>query len=230
MRIVPEKRQRIQPGQVFGRRTVLGPEFYVRLSVPRSLKYVVCECSCGNVDAVEGQCLLEGRSQSCGCISDEVFVQKNSWHAQGIDRNRHGDSRGGNFALHRTWIGMRRRCRPGSKYIGYSGRGITVCDEWHVYENFKVWSLANGYRPGLSIDRIDNDGNYEPGNCRWTTPIVQMNNTRWNRWIDAFGERKTASQWSRDSRCVPTYEGLRARLNDGLTPEQALTMPLKNGR
>lgn len=227
MRIVPEKRQRIQPGQVFGRRTVLGPEFYVRLAVPRSLKFVVCQCCCGRVDAVEGQGLLDGQGKSCGCLSDEVFLTRNSLHAQGINRARHGDSRAsGNKRLHQIWIGMRRRCRPGSGYARYEGRGITVCDEWQDYETFKAWAMANGYEPGKSIDRKENDGNYEPSNCRWTTPVVQMNNTRWNRWVEAFGERKTVAQWTKDARCQPTYEGLRARLNSGMSPEEALTRPV----
>jgi len=229
MKIVPEKRQRIQPGQVFGRRTVLGPEFYVRLSEKRPFKFVVCECSCGAIDAVNGQTLLNGGSLSCGCLSDEVFATRNSWHAQGLDRKRHGDSRPeGNKRLHQIWIGMRRRCRD-EKYVGYCGRGISVCDEWESYETFKTWAMEHGYRPGLQIDRENNDGNYEPGNCRWTTPLVQMNNTRWNRWVEAFGERKTVMQWSRDDRCIPTYEGLRARLNQGMSPEAALTKPLRGG-
>lgn len=228
MRIVPEKRQRSHVGQRFGRRTVLGPEFYIRIG--RSLKYAVVQCDCGTVSAVNTSEFFKSdeRGKSCGCLSDEVFVSQNSWHAQGIDRKRHGDSRpDGNKRLHQIWIGMRRRCRPGSGYEDYEGRGIVVCQEWDRYEVFREWALANGYEPGLSIDRRDNSGNYEPGNCRWTTANVQMNNTRWNRWVEAFGEKKTVAQWCKDERCVPTYEGLRARLNAGMDPEEALTRPIR---
>lgn len=97
-------------------------------------------------------------------------------------------------------------------YKNYGGRGITVCDEWrNNYFSFKSWSENNGYLPTLSLDRIDNDGNYSPENCRWVNRKIQSNNKRSNRVIEYNGHSKTMSQWS-DSLNIP-YTLLRDRLN-----------------
>lgn len=84
----------------------------------------------------------------------------------------------GHAALYGSWANMRTRCSnpKASRYDRYGGRGITVCPEWDSFSAFQTWALANGWAPGLSIDRIDNDGNYEPGNCRWATPAEQRRN------------------------------------------------------
>lgn len=79
--------------------------------------------------------------------------------------------------LYAVWVGMKQRCRPGgSRSTHWGDRGISVCEEWGSYDAFREWAINAEYRKGLSIDRIDNDGNYEPDNCRWATPIEQMAN------------------------------------------------------
>lgn len=125
---------------------------------------------------------------------------------------------------HVSWRHMFVRCY-GKKHRGfalYGGRGIVVCDSWHRYENF----LADmGERPpGTSIDRIDSNGNYEPGNCRWATSVQQARNTSRNRWIEWRGTTKTIAEWS--SILNINYESLTWRLKSGWSVEDAFTRPV----
>ena len=100
--------------------------------------------------------------------------------------------------INAAWRAMKRRCfNPSDKsYHRYGGRGITICDEWLSRAVFMDWAISAGIAPGLSIDRIDNDGNYEPGNCRWVTQAVQRENASNTKWIEFAGERLTQRQWS----------------------------------
>ncbi len=93
---------------------------------------------------------------------------------------------------------MKGRCyKPTSKrFHAYGARGIKVCDEWLSFENFCEWSLSNGYSDDLTIDRINNDGNYEPSNCRWTTMKTQANNRRTNHFLTYKGETHTLKEWA----------------------------------
>lgn len=102
--------------------------------------------------------------------------------------------------LYGVWLGIKHRCNipTATGYANYGGRGIKVCKEWdESYEVFKEWAISNGYTNGLTIDRIDTNGNYEPSNCRWVDKICQANNTRRNVCIEWNGEKCTISQWSR---------------------------------
>lgn len=106
--------------------------------------------------------------------------------------------------LYGIWCNMRHRCLTPTHplYKNYGARGITVCDEWLDFNNFKSWALANGYKENedhktrCSIDRIDNNGNYEPNNCRWATAKEQTNNTRKNVSITYKGETHTLAEWA----------------------------------
>ena len=146
-------------------------------------------CTCGNERDVYGTHLIHGRSVSCGCKNYKNLDPKASL--------RHGMA---NTKLHETWRQMRARCnnKRSKHYLDYGGRGISVCDEWDIFENFMEWSLANGYSDELSIDRIDNDGDYEPDNCRWTTALVQMNNRRNTVYVTYKGETKPLKDWCRE--------------------------------
>lgn len=99
--------------------------------------------------------------------------------------------------LYEVWLTMKNRCenpnRP--KYKDYGARGIVVCEEWHNAENFCKWALENGYEEGLQIDRIDNEGNYEPSNCRWVTPKDNSRNRRNTVYLTINGETKCVAEW-----------------------------------
>jgi len=140
----------------------------------------VCLCDCGGRSEVRKGSLVAGRSTSCGCR-----------------RRRKPDAPGAHVRLWRIWTGMRYRCRDGGDYWkqrGYAGRGISVCPEWEAYRVFAAWAIANGYADALSIDRRDNDGDYEPGNCRWINNKVQTRNTRRTVWVEHGGARVSLAE------------------------------------
>ena len=173
-------------GQKFGRLTVIG--FMGKNKGRNAVWY--CECECGNKVAVTSGNLKTGHTVSCGCCS----VQKLRERA-----TTHGHTVGGKSRTYITWRNMLSRCYNLNKdtYQHYGGRGITVCERWHKFENF----LADmGERPlRMSIERIDNDGNYCPENCRYATQKEQCNNQRSNRFLTFNGKTQTISQWSEET-------------------------------
>jgi hypothetical protein len=115
----------------------------------------------------------------------------------------------------------------------YGARGIDVSDEWRgSFVAFRDWALSNGYGESLSIDRIDNDGNYTPANCRWVTPQAQANNRtqggpgRHGRAVTAWGDTRWLYQWLTDPRCTVSQNMLKKRLNRGWSAERAMTEPM----
>lgn len=149
-------------GQRFGRWTVLS-------HAGKKGKHAAwfCSCDCGKTGIVRGDNLREGGSISCGCYSVDL-------------RTKHGHRwEGGASLTYKSWINMKSRCtNPNNNdYKNYGGRGILVCERWiDSFENFLA-DMGERSR-GTSIDRIDPNGNYEPGNCRWSTPYEQTHNRR----------------------------------------------------
>lgn len=147
-------------GLVFGRWTVKQFAF-----MRGKNSYWTCLCECGNTADVQGSNLKTGGSISCGCYQQEVIGSWKITHKQS------------NSPLYYSYWAMRQRCLIPHhiSYPRYGGRGITVCDRW--MESFENFAEDMGHRPeGKSLDRIDNNGNYEPGNCKWSTPKEQQAN------------------------------------------------------
>jgi len=121
---------------------------------------------------------------------------------------------------------MKQRCfNPKNHgYKDYGGRGIKVCDEWLNPEPFLKWALENGYKKGLTIERIDNDGDYEPANCRWATQKEQKVNHRRNRHFEINGEKMVLTYWC--ERYNINMGTVRARLSNGMDILDALTIPV----
>lgn len=150
--------------------------------------YWECLCDCGKTTLVHTSNLRCKRVKSCGCFKIEKLIDRSSTHKQ-----RH-------TKLYEVWKTIKQRCynKNNISYKNYGGRGITICDEWlKDYSSFYNWSMQNGYKEGLTIDQINNNGNYEPSNCRWTTRLIQCNNTRANRFITINNETKTLAEWCR---------------------------------
>lgn len=102
--------------------------------------------------------------------------------------------------IYGVWHAMNERCQNHKHkcFKNYGGKGITVCAEWQEFVPFYEWAMSNGYHEGLTIDRIDSNGNYEPSNCRWVDRFVQNSNTSRNRYLTYDGKTQTLSQWARE--------------------------------
>lgn len=171
-------------GKKFGKLEVIG----VHDTGSRKTHYV-CQCDCGNVKVVRADALISGATKSCGCIKkeqDKINLSANHKHKMSGTR------------IYETWQDMKRRCynKQNARYDRYGGRGITVCDEWlNNFQSFYDWAISNGYSDDLTIDRIDNDGNYEPSNCRWSTAKEQCNNRGSNINITIGNATKSLMCW-----------------------------------
>lgn len=171
-----------------------------------------CKCDCGTEKTVNIQNIRRGLSKSCGCYNDEVRGKFSITH--------HEASRYTKTKEYRIWSFMKVRClnKNSKAYFWYGARGIKVCDRWMKYENFLE---DMGRCPdGMSLDRINNDGNYEKSNCRWATKIEQANNTRTNRYIFWKGRRQTMAQWCRELGISPQLTTQRID-RDGWSIERA---------
>lgn len=204
-------------GRIFGRLTVIGKSAVQdRLRRPKWL----CKCECGNSSDVMGEKLRKGRTKSCGCLQRE-FVR------DALNRTTHGHAReNATTPEYRAWQSMRVRCgRKSDKgYPTWGGRGIKVCERWQ--SSFEAFLGDMGLRPSPvhSLDRKDNDGNYEPGNCRWALPEEQCANRRNNRMVTICGETLAFTH------AVEKYGTVKpgtafGRIQDGWDPIAAILTP-----
>lgn len=199
--VMPSKYHGLE-GKRFGRTTVVK-----RAQSTRRGFWYECLCDCGTIHVAYGSWLGK-YVKSCGCLKKS---------------KNHGYSQTG---IYRTWSQMKTRCLCPTTpaYQKYGGRGIMICDRWLKFENF----LADmGPRPaGTTLDRIDNNGNYEPGNCRWATKSQQQNNTRRNVYITMNGRTQTLKMWLRELGRDKDYQNISRRIRCGYDPMFSLHEPI----
>lgn len=155
-----------------------------------------CLCDCGRTSVVRSSNLFRGATRSCGC--------------QLVKHGKKGTR------LYYIWGGMKARCYRKSHiwYMRYGGRGVSICDEWrNDFQAFYDWAMANGYRDGLTIDRINNDEGYSPDNCRWATSVCQQNNKSSNIIAEVNGKKQTIAQWAKETGIL--YQTLYRRYTRG---------------
>ncbi len=178
--------------QRFGKLTALEYEGSVRKSwgMCRIWK---CRCDCGNFVLASTAELRSGDKKSCGCLQSELQKERKTKH--GMHNKR----------IYHVWQAMKTRCKnkKDKEYFNYGGRGIKVCDEWQEFIPFMKWAYANGYdenaKPGeCTLDRIDNNGNYCPENCRWVSMKEQQNNKRMCRYFTHNGKTQTLTEWAEE--------------------------------
>jgi hypothetical protein len=200
-------------GQRFGRLTPLYPTGHT----PEGRLLWLCRCDCGKERPIRAKLLIRGDTQSCGCLHRQQLSTR---------KTKHG---GANHPLYRTWNNMKSRClNPNNKmFKNYGGRGIFVCDEWKdsfaiFYEH--VIHLPDYGKTGHTLDRINNDGPYAPGNVRWATPQRQNRNTRITLIFTYQDRTQSLADWA-DEINIPLGT-LHSRLNYGWSIEQTLGTPL----
>lgn len=194
-------------GQKFGKLTVLERSPNTR----RGEVMWLCRCECGKESSRTSGALRYGRSTSCRkCAS-----------------TKHGSSRD---VLYFVWVNMLKRCRDAQDngYKNYGARGIGVCEEWNDINVFLRWAYSHGYERGLTIDRIDNNGNYCPENCRWADDITQHNNRRDNHILTIGGVSKTVAEWARVNDL--DYDTLLSRIRYGWKNSRLLIQSTRKQR
>ena len=203
------KHKHIAIGTVFGRLTVLGEAVRSR----RGFRRLHCRCSCGKETIVQLNNLTNAHSQSCGCTRIE--------HPSQLTHGRTGTPE------HRAWVHLKGRCydTADSGYPNYGGRGIGVCDEW--LHDFPALAAHVGPRPSPqhTIERIDNNQGYIPGNVKWATRTEQARNRRSNRLFTREGVTLCAAEWA--ERYGLTTDRIHDRLQKGWDIERALKQPVR---
>lgn len=202
--LIPTKSMAVLPGDLFGRLRVIATG-----QIPGKYRYMaVCECECGSAaKTVRFDLLKSGATLSCGCLR----LERTSTHH--MRKSVHYD----------RWHNMMDRCYRKScpAYQNYGGRGIKVCPAWHDIVSF-VNDLPDGYAPGLEMDRIDNDGDYKPGNIRWATRSENCDNRRTGASLTHKGKTQSFSAWSKETGI--NLGTLWTRINSGWSAEKALTV------
>lgn len=175
------KRIEILPGEKFSRLTIIS-----EAEKRSGMRYFHCRCDCGKEGIFRFTALRVGKVKSCGCLRDQQNATASLSH--GLSKT----------SLYTSWHCMKQRClnEKCKAYNHYGGRGITIYEPWLQFESFKIWALANGYKEGLTIERIEVNGNYEPNNCKWITQTEQCRNRRNNVIIEFNGLKLCVTDWA----------------------------------
>jgi len=184
----------------------------IKRGTPKGKKATwLCICDCGNTTEVITSYLTGGNTKSCGCGSSRNTIGERT-RTHGM----HNDS------IYGVWCAMKRRCynKNTKDYPNYGKRGIRVCDKWLSFEGF-LEDMEPTYEIGLMLDRTDNDGDYEPNNCKWVTREEQNNNKRNVKIYTVFGQTGSLAQLARHFGIK--YETLRYRIKSGWSIEKAVT-------
>lgn len=211
------------------RKDILGIQFgrltAIQLDIEKSTKersYWLCKCSCGNpnIKSIYLYQLTSGKTKSCGCLQNEPRYKKPKKQHQKTKKSR----------LYSIWDGMKQRCHNenNKRFADYGGRGIEVCSEWiDDFNTFEKWSLDNGYSENLTIDRMDNDGDYKPNNCRWATPKEQSRNMRNNKIIKYQGKEYCFIELLEQFGLQDDYSTIATRIDKlNWSVEEAINIPI----
>lgn len=184
-------------GQRFGRLTVEARDGIAVSPNGQTRPTWLCRCDCGQTVTVFGENLRNGRTKSCGCYQRQRISERSLRHGHA---RRSIDRQGQRSPEYRAWCAAKNRCNNhcDKNYPRYGGRGIRMSNEWA--NSFEAFLRDMGSRPdGCTLDRIENNGNYEAGNCRWATQVTQNQNRRSNRYVMLNGERVVVTEASRRS-------------------------------
>lgn len=195
-------------GKLCGQLTIIG-----QATDQGKQKRYLCLCSCGNTKTVQHSHLHSGHTKSCGCLKTKSIIDRLTTHGHSFS------------TTYKAWQNMKIRCNNKShkSWPDYGGRGITVCGCWS--RSFKSFLTDMGQKPdGMELDRINNDGNYEQGNCRWTTHSINTRNRRSNVLITFNGTTLTLIEWSEKTGI--SFKALRHRIARGWTVERLLTQKM----
>lgn len=180
-------------GKKFGRYSVIAEVAPIKHG-RNVIRRFLCRCDCGTEKVIRGAGLRSGDSRSCGCYKRDAAKSRSN-------NLLHGDTRRGVVSPeYRTWQSLKNRCYriKNSDYSRYGGRGISVCDSWRNSFTQFLADVGRQPSPEHSIERIDNDGNYEPGNVRWATPFEQSRNKRNSRYFESGGKRLCLTDWAKE--------------------------------
>lgn len=205
------KRIEVKVGKEYGRLSIIK-----EVEQKKNRRRFLCQCDCGNIKTIDLSKLRTGNTKSCGCLQSE---------SRSISSRTHGLC---HHPLYSVWASMKARCYNKNlpTYHCYGGRQIAICEEWLEFVPFYEWAMGHGYRKGLTIERVENSGNYEPDNCTWIPPEQQARNKRTNKIITYNGKSMLLIDWGKETGLGIVV--LCKRFLRGWSVEKALNTPLQN--